>query len=66
MAQSSDVSNIAESIRVKAGADSSLHRPSLMDRIKQGIGLRVERGRQAAEEEKKGEEIEMLDEQGHI
>lgn len=64
-AETSEVSAIAESIRVRA-SDSELGKLSLMDRMKEAIGLKVDEAVRATEEEKKGEEVEMLDEQGHI
>ena len=59
-----DMSSLAESIKVR-GNESAVAKPSLMDRIKQGIGLKVEAAVQA-NMEKTTEEIDMLDEQGHI
>lgn len=40
-AGTNDISSIAESIRVR-GSVSALAKPSLMDKIKKGIGMRVE------------------------
>ena len=37
-----DASSIAESIRIKSTSDSALAKPSLMDRMKQAIGLKLE------------------------
>ena len=48
-----DASSIAESIRIKSTSDSALAKPSLMDRMKQAIGLKLEQAQQD-EEEKKG------------
>jgi len=60
-----DVTSIAESIRVHSGAAGDT-RPSLMDRIKKSVGLKVAAASEAAEDEKQGDAIEMLDEHGHI
>ena len=63
---SMDVSMLAESIKVK-GVDSSLARPSLMDRISQAVGLKAQNAVRESIEAKPGEAgVEMLDEQGHI
>ena len=64
---SMDVSMLAESIKVK-GVDSSLARPSLMDRIQQAVGLKAQKAMRESIDGKPGEVggVEMLDEQGHI
>lgn len=59
-AETAEVSAIAESIRVRNSADSELSKPSLMARMKNAMGMKVEQA--VREEEKKGEEVEMLDE----
>lgn len=59
-AETAEVSAIAESIRVRNSADSELAKPSLMARMKNAMGMKVEQA--VREEEKKGEEVEMLDE----
>jgi len=65
LAGTAEMSVLAESIRVQ-NSDSGMAKTSLMDRIKQSVGLKVERVLADAEEEKKGEEVQMLDEEGHI
>ena len=60
-----DVSTLAESVKVKQPIDTEA-KPSLMDRMKQAIGIRLENELEATREENKGQEIEMLDDQGHI
>ena len=62
-----DVSSLAESIKVKVPPTSEDAKPkSLMDRMKEAIGIRIADALEATREEAKGQEIEMLDEQGHI
>lgn len=39
---------------------------SLMDRMREAIGMQVQNALEATREEAKGQEVEMLDEQGHI
>ena len=63
---SMDVSMLAESVKVK-GVDSSLARPSLMQRLSQAVGIKTQNAMRESQDPKLGEGgIEMLDEQGHI
>ena len=62
-----DMSNLAESIKVRNSQnDGPTGTPSLMDRMKKAVGLKISAAIQQAEDDKKSEEVEMLDEQGHI
>ena len=58
---------LAESIKVK-GVDSGLARPSIMDQIKEAVGMKTKNAMRESVEAKPGEAsgVEMLDEQGHI
>ena len=61
-----DISELAQSIKVGGSNDmSGMRRPTLMDRIKKGIGMRVDEAKKGSDK-KKDEEIAMLDEEGYI
>ena len=67
------MSGLAESIKVQRCSENqnlggNANRPSLIDRIKKSVGIKVSAVFEDADADpaKQGEEIDMLDEQGHI
>ena len=65
-----EMSGLAESIKVRRNSeDQNLgsNKPSLIDRIKKSVGMKVSAVfEDVNQDSKQGEEIDMLDEQGHI
>ena len=58
-----DMSGLAESIKVRGkDVNPAEARPSLSERIKQSLGIKVAAAQQQADMERTGEEIDMLDE----
>ena len=62
-----DISSLAESVRIKSSAAANnVAQPSLFDKMKKAIGLQVAEEIEQQDLSLADDEIEMLDEQGHI